>query len=92
MDFIVESDSIYLEDTNGKHAAEITFEEVDRDTVAINHTFVDDSLRGQGIAGKLMQKAMDVLEKRQKKVVPSCSYAANWLQKHPEYADRIADR
>ena len=92
MDFIVESGRIYLKGVDGKCVAEITFETIDQSTVNINHTFVDDSLRGQGIAGKLMQKAMDILEERQKKVVPSCSYAANWLQKHPEYADRIVDR
>ena len=51
-------------------------------TVEINHTFVDASLRGQGIAGKLMTELISELEKRISKRVPTCSYAVSWFEKH----------
>ena len=89
MNFTVEQDRISLSDYAGKLLAEVTFPAIDNSTVNINHTFVDDSLRGQGIAGQLMQKAADVLKMEKKKILPTCSYAVKWFQKHPEYADIV---
>ncbi|MDR1800795.1 MAG: N-acetyltransferase [Lachnospiraceae bacterium] len=65
--------------------AEILFPAVDDETVDITRTFVDDSLRGQGIAGKLMEEAIAQLAKENKKIIPTCTYAAGWFEKHPEY-------
>lgn len=67
--------------------AEVTFPNVDADTVDINHTFVDDSLRGQGVAGKLMEAVAEHLRSQGKKAVLTCSYAISWFEKHPEYQD-----
>ena len=57
MEFQREPGRIYA--MNGeKLVAEVTFPE--RDGVAvIDHTFVDDSLRGQGVAGQLVRAAVD---------------------------------
>lgn len=89
MDFIYEASRIYCQDENGKLLAEITFPVLDSRTVNINHTFVDDSLRGQGIAGKLMLAAIESIRSQGKKALPTCSYAADWFGKHPEYHDLL---
>ncbi len=39
----------------------------------IDHTFVDDSLRGQGIAGKLVKTALEEIQSRNGKVTATCS-------------------
>ena len=57
--------------------------------VEITHTFVDDSLRGQGIAGNLMKAVAEELRAEKKKAVPVCSYAQAWFRRHPEYADVV---
>ena len=44
MDFIRETNRIYLNEESGKLLAEITFPEVTDHIVNINHTFVDESL------------------------------------------------
>lgn len=67
--------------------AQVTFPSVDDATVDINHTFVHDSLRGQGIAGQLMEEAAREIRSQKKSAVLSCSYAVAWFQKHPEYQD-----
>ncbi|MCI8835437.1 MAG: N-acetyltransferase [Ruminococcus sp.] len=89
MDFIYQKNRIALYDNEKpeKMLAEVTFPSTDSDTVEINHTFVDDSLRGQGIAGKLMTAAAQELRRQEKKAVLSCSYAVKWFEKHPEYQD-----
>lgn len=88
MDFTRMENQIALYSENGLLLAEVTFPYTDetRSTVEVNHTFVDASLRGQGIAGKLMIELADELDKRGLKAVPTCSYAVGWFEKHPEYA------
>ena len=71
----------------GKTLARVTFPALDAETVELDHTFVDDSLRGQGVAGKLLEAAAAELRKRGLKAVPTCSYAVKWFGKHPEFAD-----
>ena len=85
MNFTTEKNRIYYE-ADGKLLAEITFIDSDENSMTINHTFVDDSLRGQGIASQLVQAAVNEIEKQKKHVKASCSYAVNWLAKHPDAA------
>ncbi len=85
MDFKHNENQIALYSETGDLLAEITFPYVDENTVDVNHTFVDTSLRGQGIAGKLMQELVEELEKRGLKAMPTCSYAQGWFEKHGEY-------
>lgn len=89
MNFTCNQNQIALFGTDNKLLAEVTFPEVDADTVDINHTFVDDSLRGQGIAGQLMEAAAAQLRSQNKKAVLTCSYAVKWFEKHPEYGDLV---
>ena len=49
---------IYLENEAGERIAEILFPEVEPKVYCIQRTFVDDSLRGQGVAGTLMELAV----------------------------------
>ena len=58
MEFIVERERIYKMDDQGHLLAEITFPEVREGVFNIDHTFVDESLRGQGVAGQLMEAAV----------------------------------
>ena len=88
MNFTHKENEIILFSQEGSLLARITFPYIgeDKNVVEINHTFVDTSLRGQGIAGKLMNAVIDELESRNLKAVPTCSYAAGWFEKHPQYA------
>lgn len=74
-------------DENQEKKGEVTFPLVDQDTVDINHTFVDSSLRGMGMAGKLMEAAAGEIRKQGKKAVLTCSYAIKWFESHKEYQD-----
>lgn len=86
MNFIHGENRIALYSEDGKLCAEITFPYIDKETVNISHTFVDASLRGQGIAGRLMSELISELEVRNLYAVPTCSYAVSWFKKHPEYS------
>ena len=85
--FIIEPNRIYLSNENGIKVAEVTFPSLPDGKVEINHTFVDPSLRGQGIAGQLMEAAAKHLRASGIQAVPTCSYAIRWFDQHPEYQD-----
>ena len=48
----------------------------------IYHTYVDDDLRAQGIASRLVEMVFDYFDKNNYEVKCSCSYARNWALKH----------
>ena len=89
MEFKTLDDKIVYINEEGTALAEVDFPSVDESTVNISHTVVDDSLRGQGIAGKLTELAAEHLKKEGKKIIPTCSYAKMWFDQHPEYSDLL---
>jgi len=89
MDFIYGNNRIYLENDNRECIAEVTFPDVSENKVNINRTFVDKTLRGQGVADKLLNALVQELKKNNKKAIASCSYAVDWFEKHPEHKDII---
>lgn len=91
MNFQKENGRIWAENEEGRLVAEITFPQVRRGVVNIDHTFVDPSLRGQGAAGKLAQAAADQIRARELKAVLTCSYAKKWFGEHPEQSDLLAE-
>ena len=82
MRLIHEPNRIYGIDENGKVVAEITFPRTEPGVYTIDHTIVDSSLQGQGIAGKLVQAAVEDIKSQGGEVRATCSYAAKWLQKN----------
>jgi predicted GNAT family acetyltransferase len=89
MDFTCHPNQIALYHSDHNLLAEVTFPAVDKNTVNINHTFVDASLRGQGVAGQLMEAVAKQLRSENKKAVLTCSYAVKWFEQHPEYHDLV---
>lgn len=79
MSFIKEKNRIYQTDEAGTTIAEITFPQTAPGVCTIDHTFVDSSLRGQGVAAKLVEAAVDEIEGRGEQVDATCSYAVKWL-------------
>lgn len=58
----------------------------DGDEVVIEHTIVSPERQGEGIAGELARTALDELgAASRKRLVPECTYAAQYVRKHPEY-------
>ena len=82
MNFIKEENRIYLRDENGKVIAEINYEELEQGKYNIYHTFVDESLRDQGIASKLVEEAVKEIKDKGGEPQATCSYAKKWLEEH----------
>ena len=56
-----------------------------------DHTEVPPAFGGRGIAGRLVQYAMDEIRAAGEwKVRPACSYVVRWFAQHPDYSDLLA--
>jgi uncharacterized protein len=57
------------------------------DAVIIIHTETPRALRARGIASELVKGALELIRADGLKVVAGCGFVADYLRKHPEYAD-----
>jgi uncharacterized protein len=75
---ITEHSILYIE--KNKTLMEVGFEIKD-DFLIIHRTFVDDSLRGQGKAGFLMQEVKAYAMENGLRIKATCSYARHYFEK-----------
>lgn len=59
---------------------------VDRNTIVMMHVGVNPEHRGQGVAGKLTQVALDYAAKKSLRVIPMCSYIRAYIQRNSKYS------
>lgn len=86
MKYTIEENRIYaVEDGNevdgGMPVAFVSFPQREGIFV-INHTYVDERLRGQGIASELVRRAVEEIERRGGQYKATCSYAQLWLARN----------
>ena len=80
----------YIGEDATNRLAEITFIPTKEDVIVIDHTFVGDQLRGQGIARKLVDKVVEYARSENIKIYPMCSYAVKVLNENDEYEDILS--
>ncbi|CCV63857.1 Predicted acetyltransferase [Alteracholeplasma palmae J233] len=90
MNFIIKNEEIFLLE-NEKKLALITFPIKTKDVYNINHVFVDPSLRGQGMASKIMEALYNYMKEHNYKVIATCPYAVSWFEKNPEKNDILIE-
>ncbi len=69
--------------TRDGHTGELTYSLVG-DTITLIHTGVPEELAGHGLAGQLVQAAVDRARRDGLTIIPVCPYARRWLRKHED--------
>lgn len=82
MQFLKGKNRIYAMNNNNETIAEVTFYEIKNGVYNIDHTFVDDSLRGQGIGSRLVKEAVDTIKEKGAKVEATCPFASKWMEEN----------
>lgn len=80
----------YIGESEENNIARITFKYKNEQTIIIDHTFVSPELRGQSIAGKLLNKVVEKAREENLKIIPVCSYAVKKMTRNDEYEDVLA--
>lgn len=60
---------------------------LDDKNFVITHVGVYPEFRGQGVAGKIVETALQYAKENSLRVVPMCSYAAAYIRRNPQYLD-----
>lgn len=81
LNLVIEQDNINFQDDSGVKLAILQYEETDTKLI-VHSIHVDEILRGQGVAGKLMVEIDKLSENKAKTIKPICSYAQKWLEKN----------
>jgi predicted GNAT family acetyltransferase len=64
---------------------------VEGDTIRFTHTEVDPAKRDHGLAGILVEQALDDVRTRTDlTVVAECPFVAGWIDQHAEYQDLLS--
>jgi predicted GNAT family acetyltransferase len=75
---------------DGRRLAAMTYT-VAGTRVIIDHTQVDEALRGTGVGAKLVHAAVEWARAEKVRLLPLCPFAKSVFDKTPEYSDVLAN-
>ena len=87
MEFVQENQAFRHYNAAGEVDAEITYTLEEEGVIGADHTFVDPSLRGQGVARQLVERLAMSAREENLKVRPICSYVVELFKKSTDYDD-----
>ncbi len=67
--------------------AEMTYSKAGADRIIIDHTQVDDKIRGQGAGEQMVEAAVAYARKKGISIIPLCPFARSVFNKNPELRD-----
>lgn len=76
----------FQNDEDGKVIAEITWTLLG-DVMVMDHTYVSETLQGQGIAKKLLDRAAEYAREHEFKLEAVCSYVVTAFERYKDYDD-----
>jgi predicted GNAT family acetyltransferase len=77
----------FVIDAGGKRLALQSYRRVDGNHVVIDHTQVDDSLRGRGVARRLLDASVAWARTTGTRIAATCPYAKAQFEKDPSIRD-----
>lgn len=78
-------------DRGGRRVAEMTYRRLGESRILVDHTFVDPSLRGQGVARQLLDAAVDWARRNGTKISATCSYVVVQFARDATLRDVVDD-
>ena len=82
-----ETKGSYFVEVEGNKVGEMTYSKAGTDRIIIDHTEVDDSMRGTGLGKKLVIRAVQNARKQEISIVPLCPFARSVFDKNEELRD-----
>jgi hypothetical protein len=79
----------FVLERDGRRLAELTYT-VAGARVILDHTHVDDALRGTGTGAKLVAAAVEWARGEKRSLLPLCPFAKSVFDRTPAYADVLA--
>lgn len=86
-----ENRGMFFIEEDGNVLAEMTYSSRTPNRMVIEHTEVDDELKGQNIGFSLVHQAVEYARLHNLKIVPICSFAKAVFDKKPDFKDVLED-
>ncbi|MFF2178208.1 GNAT family N-acetyltransferase [Lysinibacillus sp. NPDC058147] len=83
---LAENKLAFVYEQEGERLAEITWQQKGQ-VMVMDHTYVSDKLRGQGVAKKLLDRAATYAREQGYKIEAVCSYVVAAFEKSDDYND-----
>ena len=64
----------------------------DENTIVMTHVGVHPEHRGQGVAGRLTEVALEYAKEKSFRVIPMCPYIATYIRRNPQYEELTKQR
>lgn len=64
----------------------------DGSNMVITHVGVHPEHRGQGVAGKITEVALEYAKEKSFRVIPMCPYVGTFIRRNPQYEDLTKQR
>ncbi|WP_231440690.1 GNAT family N-acetyltransferase [Brevibacterium zhoupengii] len=68
----------------------LAYRVIDEQTVELQHTIISEGFSRRGFARTLVTRALDQIREEGGRIVPTCSYVQDYLERFPQYADLVA--
>ena len=78
--------SFYVE-VDGKRLAGIFYSKAGPDKIIVEHTDVDDALRGKNVGKQLVEAVADHARKNKLKIIPLCPFTKSVFERTGKYDD-----
>lgn len=78
---------MFFVEIDGNILAEMVYTMASPQKMIIEHTEVNDELRGQNVGYQLVSTAVEYARKHNMKIIPLCPFAHSVFKKKPEFAD-----
>ena len=85
--YISENKGRFFVEIDASEVAQMTYSKAGWEKIIIDHTEVDESLKGQGVGYKLVEASVDYARENQVKILPLCPFAAAVFKKRSDYQD-----
>lgn len=72
---------------NGMEVGEMTYNWINKETIAINHTGVGMQNEGRGIGKQMVKKAAEFAREKNLKIVPVCPFVEALFQRDTNFQD-----
>ena len=82
-----ENRGMFFIEEDGALLAEMTYTNPDPEHMIIEHTQVDDELKGQNVGFSLVTHAVEYARLHNQKIMPVCSFAKAVFDKKPDLRD-----
>ena len=82
------SDQEFTVSRNG-YVGELAYSKPQQGVIDFTHTYVDEGLRGQGVAEELARAGLAYAKEQQLKVRTSCEFMDGFVKRYPEYNELL---